>query len=72
LKNIQNKWMGYASTSSNRIVYVRRLEAARVRKTPVGLRPLWCFLAPTLPAPAMLAHCFKGGGQRHIQPERYV
>ena len=31
-------------------------------KTPVGLRPLWCFLAPTLPTPAMLRIALKGVG----------
>jgi hypothetical protein len=38
--------MMYAITSPNRTVTVRCLTAARLRKTPVGLRPLWCFAPP--------------------------
>ena len=59
-------------TSPNRIVYVRRLEAAKVRKTPVGLAPFVAFSRTHIARPRNAAHCFKGGGQRHIQPERYM
>ena len=59
-------------TAYNRIVYVRRLEAARVRKTPVGLAPFVVFSRTHIARPRNAAHCFKGGGQRHIQPERYA
>jgi len=59
-------------TSHNRIVYVRRLEAARLRKTPVGLTPFVGFFLRHIARPRNATHCFKGGGQRHIQPERYA
>ena len=64
--------MVYAPTSHNRIVYVRRLDAARVRKTPVGLTPFVVFSRTHIARPRNATHCFKGGGQRHIQPERYA
>jgi len=59
-------------TTHNRIVYVRRLEAARLRKTPVGASAFVGFSLRHIARPRNATHCLKGGGQRHIQPERYA
>jgi len=44
LKKKKNNRIMYATTSPNRSVSVRRLMAARLRKTQSGLRPLWVLL----------------------------
>ena len=49
-----------------------RLRRARLQKTPVGLAPFVVYSFRHIARPTLLAHCFKGGGQRHIQPERYT
>ena len=49
-----------------------RLKRARLQKTPVGLTPFVVFSFRHIARPRNAAHCFKGGWQRHIQPERYA
>jgi hypothetical protein len=59
-------------SSPNRMVYVRRLTAARLRKTPVGLTPFVVFCSATFlrlrgkPAVFLLLQPQK----RHIPPKR--
>jgi hypothetical protein len=62
----------FGHTAHNRTVYVRRLSAARLRKTAVGLCPLCGFLSATVWAGGNAAHCPITCPNRHIQPGRYV
>jgi hypothetical protein len=58
----------------NRIVNVRRLTAARLRKTPVGLAPFVVFCSATFFCARKNAAHFSlsGAKKRHLQPERYM
>ena len=49
-----------------------RVRRARLRKTTVGLKPFVWFSLRHIPAHRKPTVCFKGGLERHIQPERYT
>jgi len=60
--------------SHNRSVTVRRLSAARLRKTTVGLAPFVLFCSATFFCARKNASHFSSSGakKRQLQPERYV
>jgi hypothetical protein len=51
---------------------LRRQQAARATKNRSQPTAFARFFSATLQAAAMPTHCFMGGLQRHIQPERYA
>jgi len=53
-------------TSHNRSVTVRRLTAARLHKTTVGLRPLCCFVPPHFFAPVKMLRIFPYRAQKNV------
>ena len=56
-----------------RTVNVRRLSAARLRKTAVGLRPLWDFSPPKFFVPVKCyAFSLSGTKNLRLQPGRYA
>jgi len=63
--------MVYACPSHNRIVTVRRLTAARVQSARSWLRHSHASFTH-IASPRNATHCFIGGWQRQLQPERYV
>jgi hypothetical protein len=60
------------ATSPNRTVTVRRLSAARLHKTPVGLAPFVVFCSATFFCARKNAAHFSLSGEkkRQLQPER--
>ena len=63
--------MLYASTALNRSVTVRRLTAARLRKTPVGAcAPLWRFAPPHFFAPVKTLRVFPYRAQKNVSYQR--
>jgi len=63
-----------AQTSPNRSVTVRRLTAARLRKTTVGLAPFVLFCSATFFCARKNASHFSlsGAKKRQLQPKRYA
>jgi len=62
----------YAHTAYNRSVTVRRLSAARLRKTTVGLRPLCCFAPPHFFAPEKTLRVFPYRAQKNVSYRQNV
>jgi len=60
------------TTAHNRSVTVRRLTAARLRKTTVGLRPLCCFAPPHFFAPVKMLRIFPYRAQKNVSYSRNV
>jgi hypothetical protein len=66
--------MEYGQTAHNRTVTVRRLTAARLHKTPVGLTPFVVFCSATFFYARKNAPHFylSGAKKRQLQPKRYM
>jgi len=68
-----NIYLKKAQPSPNRSVSVRRLTAARLRKTPIGAcAPLWCFAPPHFFAPVKMLRIFPYRAQKNVSYRRNV
>jgi hypothetical protein len=66
------KTIEYGQTAHNRTVTVRRLSAARLRKTAVGLTPFMRFFSATFGAGVVAPQRPITCPKRQLQPKRYM